>query len=243
MQKVVVKTDRDTTGGLSMFPNLGTSGACLVDLQVHVPASRNTSPWKASVFVSGSPAIHAPASCRLCSSRVDLSTATGVTLCSHVLGKLTHTHTHSREHVHCKTRAEWSSDSGGGIVILSYQQLLTILPLARTLHACLHLGPRQVRRRCRHSSARTPQGGMGSRKRAESFSDRGHPWAESLALCSLDSYVGRALVDQELSRDEVTPGPSKKKDGRGWLRIQPGSLEGVLLCTAPAARALFTYIA
>ena len=33
-------------------------------LQVHVPASRNTSPWKAGVFVSGSPAIHAPAPCK-----------------------------------------------------------------------------------------------------------------------------------------------------------------------------------
>ena len=102
---------------------------------------------------------------------------------------------------------------GGGIVVLSYQQLLTILPLARTLHACLHLGPRQVRRRCRHSSARTPQGGMGSRKRAESFSDQGHPLGRVAGSLLLDSYVGRALVDQELSRDEVTPGPSKKKHG------------------------------
>ena len=33
MQKVLVKTDLDTTGGLSMLPNLGTSGGCLVDLQ------------------------------------------------------------------------------------------------------------------------------------------------------------------------------------------------------------------
>ena len=67
---VVVKTELDTTGGMSLFPNLGTSGSCLVDLQVHVPASRNTSLWKAGIFFNRSAAIHALAPCRMRNRRV-----------------------------------------------------------------------------------------------------------------------------------------------------------------------------
>ena len=59
-------------------------------LQVHVPASRNTSPWKAGVFVSGSPAIHAPAPCEFVSKSMFVANNEEKTLGYRVV---THTHT------------------------------------------------------------------------------------------------------------------------------------------------------